>query len=64
VIKEGDNFLITGPDSKKAQMGKQLPSEKLWVVIKSIRGSCYKLSEGDLIRFGRVVYGIRKIGGD
>jgi hypothetical protein len=33
------------------------------VVIKSIRDACYKLSEGDLIRLGRVVYGVRKIGG-
>ena len=43
---------------------KQMSHEKLWVVIKSIKGGKYKLSEGDLIRLGRVVYGVRKIGGE
>ena len=42
---------------------KQMPYEKLWVVIKSIKGGKYRLSEGDLIRLGRVVYGVRKTGG-
>jgi hypothetical protein len=38
-------------------------SNKLWAVIKSLKESAYRLSEGDLIRLGRVVYGVRKIGG-
>jgi hypothetical protein len=46
-----NGFAITSPES-------------VWVVIKSLRHRRYALSEGDMIRIGRIAMIVRKTGAD
>ena len=37
-------------------------NEHVWIAIRSIKGGKYKIAEGDLLRLGRIVYGVRRAG--